>query len=256
MRSRCDSPPDRNGVLPQRQVAEPDVIHGAERPHDLVPPANRATASWTVSPARRRSSARRGGRRAPPPGSGCRGRAAMTRGCPAGTARRSRAQGPRTLGHSPGVEGEVPRLPAAARASGVRERLPDRVEGPDSRRRRPGVLADRRRVDLDDRGSRRCPGCGRARASSPARLARSRDQALQDQGGLARAGRPGHRGQPARGNEARTSCRLYRSATSTMTASPCGAARPVAADGRGPPEVGADDRVLAGLRGGPACPGR
>ena len=129
---------------------------------------------------------------------------------------------------------------------GVRERLPDRVERARvGGRRRPGVLADRRRVDL---GQPADPGRGQPPDMPRRLLARPGWRAARAPGCRApgrscprRTARP-PRSSPARGNDARTSCRLYRSATSTVTASPS-VGRRLAADGRLARQVRADDRV-------------
>jgi hypothetical protein len=102
-----------------------------------------------------------------------------------------------------GVEREVPGLPAPPPGvRGLGEYPADLVERAGvGRGCGPRVLADRRGVDLDDLTDaakvevadvpgQRCPAQPRPRG---------RDEAVQDEGGLARPGRPGHRGQPAHG---------------------------------------------------------
>src|SRR6266516_1509819 len=98
-----------------------------------------------------------------------------------------------------GVEREVPGLPAPPpRVGGLGEQPADLAERPGvGRGCGPRVLADRRGVDLDDLADAAeaeaadVPGRRRPAEQRP----RGRDEAVQDEGGLARAGRAGQRGQ-------------------------------------------------------------
>src|SRR5436190_617918 len=101
-----------------------------------------------------------------------------------------------------GVEREVPGLPAPPPGvSGLGEHAADLVERPGvGRRSRPRVLADRRRVDLNDLAdaaevqAAHVPGRRRPAEQRPG----GRDEAVQDEGRFPRPGRPGQGGQPAR----------------------------------------------------------
>ena len=156
MRSRCDSPPERDGVgSPSRRYPETDLFDGLQRGCDRDPLSKsgqgvvhaQAEHVGNVQPV-------------DPDGQG----GVVEAGAPAGRAldadvgqvldvevdvAKAAAGGALPLA---GVEREVPRLPAPPPGvGGVGEQAANMVERPRvGGGRRPGVLANRRSVDLDN----------------------------------------------------------------------------------------------------------